>query len=437
MAMAGLSKPKTTDAVSIMKVNPFIDINTGTGLDFTPTLGMDPENAISTLPNVAGCTTDEMDLRNFCGKPVLSHIQTFTQGNSTPQLLAFCNFQRRNFADQYCDYTDWLSNMFLFVSGSRKVRIYIYASQFHSARFVLYLSDNSTSAVWQNCYHVVVDVQGDTEVEFTLPYSSSNVATQTDGTNEINQFSLVAFPLSWSQPDDTVTAPIYFNVYTAAANDVEFGGLVERFMQVQSCPVADFAHDFEPFHPSMKSYSPVNVIYGEKYTTIREMVHKYQALTSTDLLNYKIAGYAGGGNVALGLWTGLELLGLPFHFWRGSTRFKILTPGLNPTAMWITKGTQVLSGTAVATVVNPVMEIEIPYYQQVFYLDTADYSDTVLNMTSTNPLNFPLSYAFSAAGDDFSFHFQCFPRSDVQFVTTAETAYGFAGLTILSPYPPN
>lgn len=443
MAMAGLSKPKTTDATTIMKVNPFIDLNTGTGLDFTPTLGMDPENAISTMPNVAGCTTDEMDLRNFCGKPLRTRSITFTKGNATPQTLAVCNIQSRNFADDFCDYTDWLSNFFLYVSGSRKVRIYIYASTFHSARFVLYLSDSSTSAIWQNCYHMVVDVQGDTEIEFTLPYSSCNLATSTDGTGEINQFTLSAFPLSWSQPDDTVTAPIYFNVYTAGANDVEFGGLVENFMttnvgfEPHSCPVADFAQDFEPFHPTMLSYSPVNVIYGEKYTTIRQMVHKYQALCALNVVNYAVRSYNGGGNVGLGYWTGLEMIGLIYHFWRGSTRFKIITPGLNPTALWVTRDTKVLSGCSVASTVNQVMEIEIPYYEQVFYQDTADYSLTQVNFTSDYDPTWPQSYIFSAAGDDFSFHFQCFPRSDAVFNSALGVTRGFSFLKVLSPYPPS
>lgn len=430
VAMAGLSKPKTTDILSVMKVNPFVDLNTGTGVDFAASLGMDPENAISTYPNVAGCTTDEMNLKNFCGKPLLSIQHTFTKGNTTPTILAFCNFQAAAWSDSARDYCDWMSNFFLYVSGSRKVKIYVCASLFHSARFVLYLSDNSTSAIWQNCYHMIVDVQGETEVEFTLPYSSSNLSTSTPGTGETTQFALLCFPLSWSQPDDTVTAPIYFNVYTAAANDIEFGGLIENVMEVQSCPVADFAMDFKPFHPTMLSYTPVNVIYGEKYTTIREMVHKYQALCSTSNVAFKLAAYSGGGNLSLGAWVGLEAIGLIFHFWRGSTRFKVLTPGVNPLGLWVKKNNVVLSGTAISCSVNQVQEIEIPFYQQVFYLDTADYSDTVLYFP-TVPNGKPVSYMFSAAGDDFSFHFQCFPRSDVGFVGSPNDV-GFAGLTLLS-----
>lgn len=437
VAMMGLSKPKTTNALTIMKVNPFCDINTGTGVDFSSTIGMDPENAISTLPNVAGCSTDELDFRQFCGTPVLSWQQQFVKGNTTPQILAGMFFQAREFSADYGDYPSWLANMFLYVSGSKKVKIYITASLYHSARFVLYLSDSTTSANWQNCYHMIIDVQGDTEVEFTLPYTSASIAFDTSG--DSNQITLQCFPLSWSQPDDIVDAPIYFNVYTAAANDIEFGGLVEQFFETQSCPRADFAQVFPPFHESMLSYSPVNMLYGEKYTTLRQVIHKYQAIAAVGYYNnYKQAVYGGGGNVKLGWYTGLELIGNAFHFWRGSIRYKIVTPGLNPTGMWVTKGTKILSGTAIASTVNQVQEIEVPYYYNQLYLDTSDYSDIVLNFNATYSIENPLSYMFSAAGDDFSFHFQCFPRPDLGF-EPAPTAggipvAGFSGIQLLQPF---
>jgi hypothetical protein len=434
-AMIGLSKPKTTDAVTINKINPFCDINTGAGVDFSSTLGMDPENAISTLPNVAGCTTDEMDFKQFCGTPVLVRIQQFSQGNSTPQTLAFPNFQKGQPGDDFCGYAEMLSNMFLYVSGSKKVKIYITASLYHSARFVLYLTDSSTSAVWQNCYHMIVDVQGDTEVEFTLPYCSSNISNETSG--ETEQFALVAFPLSWSQPDDSLTTPIYFNVYTAAANDIQFGGLVETWFEIQSCPRVDFVSDFQPFHSSVLSYDPVNVIYGERYTTIREIVHKYQAMYPISFnAGIQIPAYAGGGNQVLGVWTGLEMVGQMFRFWRGSTRFKLLTPSINPMSLYVTKGSSILVGSAVSSVVNQAQEIEIPYYDNRLYADTSEYSDIVINVRTGLSTNSPLGFYLSAAGDDFSFHFQSMPRSDGAFTNVApNTNVGFVGMAnSLQPY---
>jgi hypothetical protein len=54
MAMVGLSKPTTLDFNTVLKVNPYSDTASGKGIDTSIKLAMDPENAISTVPNVGG-----------------------------------------------------------------------------------------------------------------------------------------------------------------------------------------------------------------------------------------------------------------------------------------------------------------------------------------------------------------------------------------------
>lgn len=398
--MLGLSKPRTTDMTSVLKVNPYSDLNSGTGIDLTPTLGMDPENQISTKPNVGGIGIDEMDLKQICGTPNLTGIHTL--GPTTSAL----GIETSNFHISPSlvtgSYAEWIANLFTFVSGSKKIKLYFMASQFHSARIVLYLSDAPTATQWQNCYHRIIDVQGDTQVEFTLPYTSSYVAASTGGLG--SDFVLYVTVLSWSQPDASLNTPIYLNTYSAASDDIEFGGLIDEEFVVQSCPRNEFAKSFEPFHASMTGYKQEGFLFGEKYTTLRQVIHRYSAITQGSLLPtvFTVDHYMGTGDVANKKYIGLELIGLLFHFWRGSKRVKFIPKDQQQQSILIqNQDSRFLKGTAISCVPNPVAEIELPFYFNTLYLSTR--SNTTQRASCGNVSHD--TFLLTAAGDDFSFHF--------------------------------
>jgi hypothetical protein len=435
ITMLGLSKPRTVAATQVNKINPFSDINTGKGIDLSMTLGFDPENQISTVPNVAGISVDEMDFRQLCGTPVLSNIITFSPGG-TPIVVAFPDFIPFRRFGTYGDFTDWIASNFVYVSGSRKVKIYIRASQFHSARFVFYLADSETRG-WQNCYHRIIDVQGDTEVEFTLPYSSSQIATKSV-VSDPDRFVLYAYPLSWSQPDLAVTAPIYMNVYTSASDDIEFRLLQDVMFQTNSCPRNDFSKSFPPFHDSITSYGTTGLICGEKYTSVREVIHKYSAVC--DVMTYTggiVAVYNGTGNIAKNVYNGVEMLGLVYCFHRGGRRFKFIPQDPSGTNVFIVSaddaliGTQQLfvKGVAISCSVNPVVEIDVPYNsRKLFEFNNVVSGGYLYGGTKTN--NF---YQLDAASDDFSFHFICPPPPPLSTNTNGgfsapNSNMGFGGL---------
>jgi len=420
--MLGLSKPRTTDMATVLKVNPFSDINTGMGIDSTPTLGMDPENQISTQPNVGGIGIDEMDFKQLCGTPVMVSTHNLGPASGAISLckVAFLAPSMNTATSTPGNYAEFITTMFTYVAGSKKVKLYFSASQFHSARFVLYLNDNIAATEWQNCYHRIIDVQGDTEVEFTLPYSTSYVANQTGG--DTNPFELFIATLSWSQPDSTLNTPIYVNTYTAASDDIVFGGLGDDVFTVQSCPRNDFAHTFEPFHSSMTGYKVENLIFGERYTSVRQIIHRYSALTQASLAPaaYTVDHYAGQGDVAGGVYMGLELIGLIFNFWRGSKRVRFITTNGNifSTITYNNNG-QALKGAGVSSIPNPSVEIEMPFYYNVLYLSTRS------NTTARTMCGYSAADVFilTAAGDDFSFHFLRPPPLGIW--SSNSTDYGF------------
>jgi len=400
--MIGLSKPRTTDAVKMVKLNPFSDVNTGTGIDFNTNLGFDPDNQISTRPNVAGMSVDEMDFNQLAGTPSIVSLHTLTP--TTVGLgISTTNFFKTSFSATTGTYAEWLCNFFDYVSGSIKMKLYITASVFHSVRMVLYLSDSNSATQWQNCYHRVVDIQGDTEVEFMLPYTSGCITNYTDGgAIETGFFSLYATTLSWSQPNDAVTANIYINCYVSAAEDFQVGGYKETEFTKQSCPRQDFTKPFEPFHQSFTSFEHSGFVFGEKYKSVRHMVHKYQAINIKNSATEAV--YAGTGNVSGNKYIGLECLGLSYAFWRGSVRIKAATNSGSRMTIVVknsTTNSSYVGGGFTVPNNNPVAEIDVPYYERNLYLRTNQSSKLQYIVGEGNQNAFVLK----AAGDDFSFHF--------------------------------
>lgn len=400
MMMTGLSKPRTMNMTNVMKVNPFSDLNTGEGIDLTPTLGMDPENQISTTPNVMGIDVDEMNFKQLCGTPVMTSLHSLGPGTASLAIDSVSMTASGSFAGG--NYAEWLISMFDYVSGSKKVKIYFTASQFHSARVVLYLADSNGTVDWQNCYHRIVDIQGDTETSFTLPYTSSYVSGGSLG--ETNQFGLFVTVLSWSQPENALNTPIYMVTYTSAASDFQVAGLKDVKFVVQSCPREDFAQAFEPFHPSMTGYSHTGLLFGEEYTTVRQIIHRYSAITDTATMPtpYVIDAWQGQGDMATGQYIGPETLGLVYQFWRGSKRIKVITKSQTPQSLFVVGGlSNRLKGTAISSLANPLLEIELPYYDNRLFLQTKDNTTYRVYAGAANNNMFVLT----ACGDDFSFHF--------------------------------
>jgi len=398
--MLGLSKPATQDKTTVMKVNPYHDLTTGKGIDTNVVLAMDPDNKISTMPNVGGISEDEMDLKYVVGTPMLINSNGYLPNTPPTLVMSMGPFDYAN-----C-FVDHITQMFAYWSGSYKYKAYITASRMHNVRGVFYLTSTATNTNWENCYHKVVDITGDTEVEFTIPYTPSSVST-----NRINSDYGVYFAiLSWSQASDSVSNPIYINSYKAGASDFRFGGLREVVFTKQSNPRKDFSSVFEPIHPSITGYEPVDVIYGEEYTTVREIIHRYYPTILATVGPHTQPYYFAAGNAGTGWYTGLELIGLMYRFHRGSIRCKLIQKDtINRSARLVDVNNQFV-GTTLSSSVNPVIEATIPYYSNLLF-------DS--NTTTAITLGLALDgksggqYLFRSAGDDFSFHFLVSPPNGI------------------------
>ena len=132
-------------------------------------------------------------------------------------------------------YAGWLANLTNHHSGSMKIKVYISASTLQAARVVFYV--NTVAGKWQDCYHRVVDILGDTEVEMVLPYTSvefaRNNANFPDAAGDPPMYLYMQL-LSYSPPQNAVNVPVYVNIYAAAASDFRLYGPLVRYVAIMN-----------------------------------------------------------------------------------------------------------------------------------------------------------------------------------------------------------
>lgn len=412
LSLFGLSKPATLDKTAVSKINPYHDLNSGKGIDTTTKLAMDPENGISTQPVVGGVGVDEMELTKLIGTPQMV-LNTAVLEATPAAMIASCG----PFDYQPC-FVDLVTRNFTYWHGSYKIKVYITASKFHSVKLAFWYTDDptGTSTDYESCYNTVVDVQGDTEVEFTMAYAGQAPATPT---NAGSTFGLACKVVSWSQPVPAVSAPVFLSVYKAAASDFRLGAISDKQFIIQSNPRADFAKDFPSFQEGMKAYNCEGVLWGEEYVSVREIVHRwmpYSAATST-----AYSWFPGAGAVPA---LGVEMWAQFYRFRRGSMRSRYLNRDSRfITAVKRNVNTFPLQATTLSCPTNPLIEYETPYYSAYYYEETgtASAQDTTLSSAAGSGG----LYQYKSAGDDISFHFiKAYPTGTLSTPTT----YGIAGL---------
>jgi len=402
-SMIGLNKPVTTDKVTSVTSIPDIDLMSGNGLSHAVKVGYDVDNSVSTAP-ICGVEGDEMLLTNIVSTPMISISTAFLPG-TIPTPLGIAGPQI-DFAGPFKPtYVDWVSNQFLYVSGSFKYKFYITAGLFQAIRLVFYLAPDSIEAVeWESCYHKIVDVQGDTEVSFKVPYMNEYVMDST--IKPTTTPAVWCKVLSWSTPNPTVSAPIYIAVYKAGCSDMKFGCPLEKITYLQSNPRNDFALDFEFLHQHMTEYQHEGIVIGEEIKSVRDIIHRLVPYYNVSKLSI-IEPYDFNGNATPSFHMGLEMWGDLFKFYRGSIRVAVLGKKCSQVGN-LTLRTVPVSGYPNYNLPfvkfmdkdSGIAQIEIPYY-----------NDKPFNTTyQSHPLQVLMSgidegFLLKGAGDDFSFGF--------------------------------
>jgi hypothetical protein len=418
-AILGLSKPTTTNYATITTPNPNFNTNNGNGISTVMKTALDSENTISVTPNVGGISADEMTIAMIATTPSLVAKTTLTPSSPARDIMSTgidINFT-------FCDH---LKMMHYYWYGSHKCKVYITASIFHDVRLVFYLA-RDVAADWMVCYHKIVEIQGDTDVEMTIPYCAQGIATPTV-TNE-PPYTLFVKILTWSQNDFDIVLPIYLNTYKAAASDFQVGAPKDVRYVIQSNPRVDFNQDFEALHPSMTGYGQDGLIFGEKIDTLRTLVHRLhpiQTMSLPDAEPIVRTSVVSGTNCV-----GLSLYRLFYRFWRGSVRFKAMRKkdaATYSTGLSFTEYDSLIAYTNGISLPAPglnFVEGEIPYYSPVLF-DNTQSPPMVPRYYATD--NTDRTYMLKSGGDDFSFHWLILPLGGHYEYNTGSDEMGYAGL---------
>jgi hypothetical protein len=412
-AIMALDKPTTVAASQPVKLSVTTGFATGRGVDYSEKFAMDPENVVTCNPVAGGVTLDEMELSYVMGTPMLLYTATFVQGTPVTKIgdvtaydynMTYLDFVRRQFANWW---------------GSVKFKGYITASTLHSVRFVVYLNDLAAETDWENCYHQVIDVQGDTEFSFTIPYTSKFLA---DTPAPTTKFSLFMKILSWSQPVPAVSSPVYVNIYKAGDSDMRVAKFLEQEFTVQSNVRKDFSEPFKPFHPSFTGFEHTGIVFGEEHRSIRDIVHRPAAYRIQN--NAAFPTWSVGGTTSANKYTGLEMWGLIYTYYRGGVRVKLARKENSITGLFLYADGVPMPGLDVCFTGKPMLEAEIPWYQALAYHPTTVAGPTLLTVKC--PSTVASSFLWKSAADDFSFLFLS-PPPYGNFGNVSDVTQGLTG----------
>jgi len=276
-----------------------------------------------------------------------------------------------------------------------------------------------------------LEVQGDTEVEFVVPYTGQTFCNSKSDNVNWPQMQVYAAILSWSQPDDTIGNAIYLNTYIAAAPDFRVGGPIDTKYVCQCNPREDFTQEFQPFHSSMTGYSQEGFIWGEDIRTLRDIVHK--PIPRVAATNATIDPITTSRTAGVTL-HGLDMIAMFYRFWRGSVKVKIMNAKADTTYRSLIMRYPATSGgvqnySQGIGVNNPNMnsyEAEIPYYQPNLFDMTGStpfYKRNIMTNATTS------GFICIGAGDDFSLHWLCPPPTGGYVNMGPTDTFGYIGLS--------
>jgi len=270
----------------------------------------------------------------------------------------------------------------------------------------------------------IVDVRGDTEYEFTVPYLWPTMYRPLSESGALPRI-LIQQLIPIVGPSFEEDPQIYLAVWRAAGEDIRFNqlcsydsnsyGATQTFnqppvYQAQMDPTQCFKKTFNPIVDGSFFIREQGTISGEMINSLHDIVKRYVGgLQQPPIIGDRVITYPD-----VSQYGAYHSFARIFKYWRGSRRLKALVksdPNLwyytvleNPTASFD-------SGNAIAFTSSttwPMIGIEIPWYSSLPFIPVDSTSVPVYDLAD-NPRN-PLvtdygSYlkTYLSAGDDFTY----------------------------------
>jgi hypothetical protein len=377
LPLLGLSKPVNQVTPQPAVVDDFRDLNYTHGVAQTTKSSAHP-NAGLGAPMASFLKKNK--IRDVIAVPTLLMTAQFdkTDDPATPLIWfpvhpSLCWFDptSKNFQPSHLAY---VSQGFRFWRGGMKLRFHFVTSQFVSARLRIALWPANTYPANIEEYagdavSKIVDVRGETIVDFLVPYQSPHPYQPCRGyihplteqgwgnvpADEMNSFVTLSLINPLQQPDFSGNALVYCNVFVAAAEDFTFGGLLHPYVRpvcaidpglpaskakpqslievkddeeaVPQSLVTSFSVPFDPIIPAAVS-AEQGAVLPEQFSTIEGTLMKY---TSTGVPSPVLTVFVPITDVRIGKTTdvntyadAIEFYRQIFRWHRGGIRFKML-----------------------------------------------------------------------------------------------------------------
>lgn len=436
LSLLGLNKPmsikttqQTTDATHPWIVN-------GAGTEVGTLMGMSPTASLSVSPKVFREDERLALFADICKHPTLVGVRAFDSTSASGATLFYfpvSHFGMNNGGTTlHSPYSGWYSQFFNYHRGSIRYRLHFHTSSFLKCRVRICLSQTPNHAFgsgldFTDAPNMVVDITGDTYVDFVVPWSYYRhyMRTPTSLTGNPNYkvvgsaFASIGVILLDPLTSPTAVNPgqVYCNIWQSSCDDLQYmaPALMWHTNVGLSCtsPTTPFAQfdsravfreKCEPIVPA-KPVLEDAICSGDHVRDIYTML-KRPVWPDEDKINNK--GLALSPTIGSSAWHDSHgLLCAPFMFWRGGIR--ILTRNITvPTEFrrieerYRGEGAQIwMDGMEGAEIITQnYATMEIPYESDLSFMEVIPNMDGRFRNTMWVYPAFPELY-YSVA-DDFS-----------------------------------
>ena len=341
----GFSKPLDPSKTDKVKISDFTEFPYGHGLVAGQKLALHPD---ATVGDTNSNSLKRYNIKELIAKPVLLYTGSFTSSSAAlANLLRFPVQPSLAYKTSSTVYQPgmmaYISQMFAMWRGGIKFKIQFMTGQFTTARIRIahipnYEEAPSVEEYAGDAVSAVVDIRGDTEFEFTIPYINPmpylpvmRVYGVADSLEEVLPTAMDSSYVTISVINPSTVSvvggdsTIYMNIWMAAAEDMEFGHLGQwESKEYSLLPPAKkqslettFSKTFNPLIPAMAS-AEAGLVLPEKYSSI-EAIMKRPAEMATPLVSGEEISLE---SFVLRLPPGAPMRAFAklFLFWRGSLR---------------------------------------------------------------------------------------------------------------------
>jgi len=462
---AGLNKPATLSSPQYITEDQHPHFAQGAGVDVATRLTIRPEAEVSVDPAIVGDEKRLSSLVEICKHPTLVKVAYF-DSEALPDVVQFyfhCSpfgATLVQYDSTFCfvpPYAGWYANMFRYFRGSLRYVFHFVTSPFIKARVRISYDPRGTNQgsgfMTGDAFSKIVDISGDTIVDFIVPWLSEEHYLRSPVTNSdlfaadvFSKTSIGTLAVSLvdyiSSPDTTDVVGVYCNIWESACDDFQCIGfstpMIHRIPVYTETPTAiaqfDSRAHFKTTSQPLMDAAPVlefGICSGDNEMDLYSLLKRYTDVP-TSLIDTSQSTVIVTPEVNYGEWSATSYLCYPFMFYRGSMRVLDLNSGptVRNAMLFYSFGSGDVTwedGTNGDDIVLPGRSLgtyEIPWKSSLAFREVVpvnlDHQDTNFAMLYTLTPSPLVDWFRQSVGDDFSLGW--LSNTGVLFTTTAVPA---------------